>query len=156
MTTPIENSPASQVSQDEVACVLGETHYEWSQPQDDPNQWHAVANDPRGCRCNLTARITQGGVEVSGLIVAWDFDLAAASESALLRFLGAAHDHVRLARFTLLDRRVNAVSFAAADRLDVELSDSVAAVVAACRLVWREVSALGDAAVAEAYLKTMQ
>jgi hypothetical protein len=153
---PSQVSQLVQVPQLEVACLLGETGYQWTQPQDDPNQWQAIANDPLGCRCKLTATIIADGVEVCGLPSSWEFNFAEASESALRRFLAAAHSRIRFARFILQDHEPRAVSFAATDRLDIELPDSVAAVVAACRLVWREVSALADPAVAQAYLKTMQ
>ena len=146
--------PLRQVSQDEVASLLEELGYEWLQP-DDLNQWKAVATGPRGCRCNLTATIVQGGVDVCGPVLATEASLAEASKSALVQFLAAAHGRIRFARFTLQDRKLHAVSFAAADRLDVELADSVTAVVTACGLVWREVSALTDTAVAEAYLESM-
>ena len=137
----------------EVACVLGETGYEWTQPQEITDRWQVTVNDPRGPRCDLTATIIQGGVEVCGLLATWDKALSPRSRAALTRFLVAAQARVRFTRFTLHDREANVVSFAAAQRLDVELPNNVAAVAAACRLAWREVRALADDAVAQAYLE---
>ncbi len=139
----------------DVAGALGETGYEWSQPQDDRKQWRAVVNDARCGRCDLTATIIPGGVQVRSLPAAWQTELTAASQSALVQFLAAAQGRIRFARFLWQDCQATAVSFAAADRLDVELPDSVAAVLAACRLVGREVSALANVALAEAYLQSM-
>ena len=149
------SGPVEEVSKIETTCVLGETPYEWSQSPGDPNQWQAVANDPRGCRCDLTATIVPRGVEVRSQPVVWQAVLAEASESATFRFLAAAHGRIRFARFAVQDRKLSAVSFAAADRLDIELPDSVAAAVAACQLVWREVAALANTTVSQAYLETM-
>lgn len=152
-------SPVAQLArapQDEVACLLSETGFEWTQSQDDPTRWQAISNDLQGCRCQLTASIIREGVEVCGLPSTWELHFAEASESALRRFLAAAHSRIRFARFSLQDGKPRTVSFAAADRLDIELPDSVAAVLAACHLVWREVAALADPEIAQAYLKTSQ
>ena len=143
-----------EVSRDEFGCVLGESGHEWSQVDGDPDRWKAVAHDPRGSRCDLQATIIENGVEVRGLLLsAGERELAASSTLALSRFFVAAHSRVRFARFTLQQGEANAVSFAAAIRLEIELPDSVAAVLAACRLVGREVLALAEATVAEAYLE---
>jgi hypothetical protein len=144
-----------EVSREEVACALGESGFEWSQLEGEPSRWKAAAHDPRGSRCELQATIIANGVEVRGLILSTGEDeLAASSQLALSRFFVAAHSRVRFARFTLQPGEARAVSFAAASRLEIELSDSIAAVLAACRLVGREVLALTDATVAEAYLES--
>jgi hypothetical protein len=147
------SDPLHEIPEVDVGCVLAATGYEWLPTQGDRNQWQAVSNDPHGCRLELVAKIVQDGVEIRGLPAARQADFAATAESALLRFLVEAQGRIRFARFNWLDRTFSAVSLAAVDRLDVELPDSVAAVVAACRLVWREVSALANVAVAEAYLE---
>jgi hypothetical protein len=143
------------LSADDVASVLGETGYEWSPSPEKSNRWQAVVIDPDGCGCNLTAAIINGGVEVCGRPIAWETEIAESLECTLLRFLAIAHSRIRFARFILQGRNVSAVSFADADRLDLELGDSVSAVVAACQLVWREVSALAVPAVSEAWLESL-
>jgi hypothetical protein len=142
-----------EVCPGELACLLAETGHEWSQPEDTPDTWQAVADDPHGERFALTAPIVAGGVEVYSPLGDGDTPLGAASEVAAARFLAAAQARVRFARFVLEDGRVRAVSWAAADRLEIELPDSVSAVVAACRLVGRELRALADETVAAAYLE---
>lgn len=147
-------SLASQnITPSELACFLGETGYEWSQPEGAPGCWKTVALDASDGRWELTAWIEGSGVEIKGRLAAWDAELSDASRAAIALFLAASHVRVRFARFVLQEREAMAVSFAAADRLDVELPDSLAAVVAACRDHWREVRALADRSVAEAYLE---
>ena len=155
MTTSSDDRPGIDllVCPGEVACVLGETGYDWAQPPEITDCWQVGVSDPRGHRCDLAATITQGGVEVCGRLATWDTALSPRSRAALTGFLVAAQARVRFTRFTLHDREANVVSFAAAQRLDVDLPDSVGAVAAACRLVWREVRALADDAVAQAYLE---
>jgi hypothetical protein len=147
------NQPVGDISTEEVACVLGDTGYEWTQPEEDSGPWEAASTAASGYRTRLTAAIVQGGVEVRGLIANWEADLSETSRKSLACFLAAAHARVCFVRFTLLDHEASAVSFAAGDRLDDELPDSVAAVAAACGLVWPEVRALRNDAVAEAYLE---
>jgi hypothetical protein len=137
----------------DVASVLCETGHQWSRVQDQSNQWQAVADDSRNNRCELTATIVEDGVEIRGRLAHWETSLAELPRAAIGRFLACAHARVRFVRFTLQDAQADAVSFAAADRLDVEFPDGVAAVLAAHRLAWREVRALADAAVARVYLE---
>ncbi len=147
--------PLLVLSREEIGGVLAETGYPWSVLEDAPDGWHAVASDPRGCRCELVAKPIPGGIEVEAVLAEWQHGLSEQSQHALARFLIAAHGRVRFARFILQSRRVSAVSFAAAARLETELADSVFAVVAACGLAWREVAALATDQVAQAYLETI-
>jgi hypothetical protein len=147
---------ALEVAHVDVACALAETGYEWSTPKDNFERWQAVATEPRGYRCELSAKIIPGGVEVHGPLTAWESELSETSQAAVARFLVAAHDRVRFARFNFQNLNAAAVSFASVDRLDVELPDSVIAVVAACGLVWREVRALSNDEVARAYLEMFE
>lgn len=147
------DDPLQELSEFDMAIALGETGCEWLPSQDDRKQWQAAVDDRRGCRCNLTAEIIQGGVEFRAVPAAWEFEVGTTSETAILRFLVAAQGRIRFARFNWLDGKASVASFAAATRMDVELADSVAAIVAACQLVWREVAALANTAVAEAYMQ---
>lgn len=140
---------------EELASLLAETGYVWSPADAAPKRWHAVTTDPSGCRCELTVDATASGVQTQGLLATWETELSDTSLEAIARFLLAAHARVRFARFVLLRQSLSAVSLATVDRLDVELPDSVFAVVAACRLVHREVGALAIPNVARAYLDTI-
>ena len=112
-----------------------------------------MAAHARGHRCKLTASIVPGGVEVVGRLGSWGGRLSGPSREAIARFLAISHGQIRFARFALRESEADAVSFAAADRLDVELPDGIAAVTAACRRGWREVRALADESVAGVYLE---
>jgi hypothetical protein len=148
------DQPKDEVSRLECVSVLAETGYVWSPVESDQAQWKAVAGDARGLRCELHAEVVEKGVEVrSSLPFPGDDKPTEPSQLALSRFIAAAHNRVRFVRFTLPPGEVHAVSFASANRLEIELPDSVAAVIAAVRLVSREVQALADATVAKAYLE---
>ncbi len=147
----------ARVSESEIACVLGETAHQWSQPQADAGCWEATVPHPSGQPCQLTATVVEGGVEVRSRLATWEHGLEEMCRNAIAHLLAATHAQVRCARFTL-DRRggnceVSVVSFAAADRLEVELPISVAAVVASCHHTRRELQALASEAVARAYLE---
>jgi hypothetical protein len=145
--------PADESFHVEVAMALGDTGYEWSPAKDRTDQWQVTVDDSRNNRCELAATIVEDGVEIRGLVANWEAAPAEVAQAAISRYLAFAHARVRFVRFSLVDGQAIAVSFAAADRLDVELPDGVAAVVAAHRLVWREVRALANAAVARLYLE---
>jgi len=144
---------ADEICSLEVASLLGETGYPWSPVSGESRCWTALAADPRGLQCGLFSAIVPGGVEVRGRLASWETTLSSASQAAIAHLLASAHLYIRFARYALDDREAAAVSFATARRLDVELPDSVAAVVESCRLVWREVRALTEEGVAQAYLE---
>ncbi len=96
------------------------------------------------------------GVEVSASIANWETSLSVESREAMATLLVSAHDRLRFVRFGLTDQFASAVSFATADRLDIELPDSVAAVTAAAGLLWREVRSLANDGVARTYLEMTQ
>lgn len=142
-----------QVQYDEVACLLAETRFEWTQPEDSPDRWGTAITDRAGHRFEVVAAISEHGVEVRSQIASWDGESPGIAEEAVARFLATAHADIRFARFILRKNAVEAISFAAADRLEVELADSVAAVVAVHEATWREIRALTDAAIARVYLQ---
>ncbi len=146
------HQPADDMSPIDVAMALAEAGDGWSWSEVQPGHWQAVADDSRHARCELTAAMTDGGVEICGRLADWETALSETSQAAIGQFFAAAHARVRFVRFTLQDRQATACSFAAVDRLDVEVRDSVDSVRAACRLVSREVRALADAAVARQFL----
>lgn len=148
--------PGEKTADSEIVCVLGETGYEWAQPREDRNQWQAVVGSRLGPRCELTVTIVSGGVEVRAQLADWQADLCKTSKQAVARFLALAQGCVRFARFELHERVATVVSFATADRLDVELPDGLASVRAAHALAQGEVRALVHDMVAERYLEATE
>lgn len=143
-----------ELSEDEVTSTLGESGYRWEQSPNTTNYWQATVNDPNGRHYELNATFTPTGVEVGSRIIEDDLELGESQQLALARFLMAAHARIRFARFKLQNHTVSVVSFATSDRLNVELPSSVAAVLAASRLIGREVRALTTLAFAKAYLRS--
>jgi len=147
---------SSEVSEVDVACLLAETGHAWSPSSDDPHRWCAAVTDAAGHRCELTASIAQGGVEVSAQLGEWAGERSSIVRAALVRYLAACQDQIRFVRFLLQESQATAMSFAAADRLEVELPDSVGAVAQAHHRAWRAVRALTNETVARAYLEITQ
>ncbi len=144
---------ASRLSLEEAAYALADSPCEWTPVDDHPDQWQAVATGAGSRRHELVAQVIDGGVEVCSRLAAWDDGPCEMSRAALAHFLATAHGCVRFVRFGLCGQTLSVMSFAAADRLETELPDSVGAVVTACRLVSAEVRALAHATVARAYLE---
>lgn len=142
-----------QVQHDEVGCLLAETGFEWAQAEDSPDRWGTAITDLAGHRFEIVAAIAEHGIEVRSRIASWDGQSPVIAQEAFARFLVSAHADIRFARFILHKNVVEVISFAAADRLEVELTDSVAAVVAVHKATWREIRALTDAATARLYLQ---
>jgi hypothetical protein len=138
---------------DEVAMALRETGCEWSPVEERPGQWRAVVEDSRNNRCELSATIVDGGVDVRGRLTSWEIAPSELSQTAMRRFLAHAHARLRFVRFTLQGDQASALSFAAADRIDVELPDCVEAVLVGHRMAWREVASLANEAIARSYLE---
>jgi hypothetical protein len=146
-------SPAASDSSAEVGGILGDTGYAWQQQAQDHSRWRATAGDAAGLRCELSLASVGAGFQVRGRVASWEEALSATARQAMAGYLLAVHARVRCVRFSLESRCVSAVSYAMADHLEVELLESVAAVVAACRVTQHEVRALAHPAVAQAYLE---
>ena len=142
---------AGAPSEIDVECCLAETGLAWTR-KDGEHAWRALANGPRAMRCDLKAEIQGNGVEVSAELAAYEEPLEGSARCALAWFLVTASSRLRFVRLLLGDHAVRAASFAASDRLEIELHDSVAAVVSAYGLLWRETRALLRAGVARAFL----
>ena len=148
-----EFASTTEPTRDEVAEILSELPGEWTQPQGHTDRWQAIVNDARGERCELTATIVAGGVEVTALLASWEDKIADTSPEAIARLLAAAHSRIRFVRFQLQPDRVIAASFVAAERLAVDLPESVSAVATAVGRMGKSVRVLLHGGVAEAYVE---
>jgi hypothetical protein len=147
--------PSDVPSAIDVECNLADTHLAWTR-KDGEQAWRAVTTGPRAMRCELKAEVRGSGVEISADLAAFEEPPEALPQRALARVLVAASARLRFVRLLLSDRAVRAASFAARDRLEVEVPDSVAAVVSAYGLLWRETRALLSTQVAQAFLAAQE
>lgn len=152
MTDTNSNDPTASV---DVAMLLAETSQSWSAATDRPVQWTAIATDATGFRCELTATIVDGGVEIGGRAIAWDAELAKVSQIALQRFLAAIDDPDAPVHYRLRQHHIEATALVALERQESSLPDVVSGVTTACRDVWRELHALTDTQVAAAYIEAI-
>ncbi|NND97836.1 MAG: hypothetical protein HKN47_10965 [Pirellulaceae bacterium] len=144
-----------QPDTDELACVVNDTPFDWK-PLEQSDHWQSVVTHPDGGRCELTVLPVQGGIETRATVAAWKSDLSDVSREAVAKFLLAAHNHVRFTRFVLGTGGVSAISFACTRQMDTQLPDSILAVIAAHRCVFREVQLLLSDSVAKQYLAAIQ
>ena len=89
------------------------------------------------------------------MLASWEGEIPTVSREALARLLTAAHDRLRCVRFQLDANCVNALSFAGAARLDIDLPESVPAVLTAVGRMRQGVRALLHETVATAYVEAV-
>lgn len=138
-----------KASTDQIDGVLNETNLCWA-AMSERFEWQ-TRTSVAGFACDLKARLIDEGVHVIATLPRVETQDTATSKTAIASYLLSAQDQLRFVSFQWHDDLLSAHSFAVGDRWALELTDSVHAVMEACRLVSDHARALCHRELAEAY-----
>lgn len=149
--TPVSEEGAGAGAGEEIEealeAAIDASGLNWSRRE---TTWAVPATD--GLPRELLVTRVPAGARVEAVLAEWTGDLGQDEAQALAELLSTAQAGVRFARCEMQDHSARAVSLAATETLDSDLTHSLMGVAAACRLLAREAEAVLVPEVARAYL----